>query len=133
MLEDHPRQRWSHLRAQTQPPSAFVLKTVKLLADFIPCLADVEFLVFENTGVVLLKTGLKGYFTPDIKKPVALTHLFRKKIACALDRLKVHGSNQRKKEYSKVFKSHSAVSKAIEAIILKSFQASGMAVRFRNR
>jgi hypothetical protein len=32
-----------------------------------------------------------------------------------------------------VLKSHSAVSKAIEAIILKSFQASGMAVRFRNR
>ena len=60
-------------------------------------LADVEFLVFENTGVVLLKTGVKGYFTPDIKKPVALTHLFRKKIACTLDRLKVHGSNKRKK------------------------------------
>ena len=89
--------------------------------------------MFENTGVVLLKTGLKGYFTPDIKKPVALTHLFREKIACALDRLKVHGSDKREKDHSMVLKSHSAVSKAIEAIILKSFQASGMAVRFRNR
>ena len=89
--------------------------------------------MFENTGVVLLKTGLKGYFTPDIKKPVALAHLFRKKIACALDRLKVHGSNQREADHSEVFQSYSAISKAFEAIILKSFQASGMAVRFRNR
>lgn len=84
LCQHHTREGWCHLGPETESSTSFVCKVIKLLCDFFSGLANVQFNVFDNGGVILLESIPTSCISPNTKKPRLQTMVVRVKVARAL-------------------------------------------------